>query len=115
NYAPLENWSRVHDLLPLVDIFLPNEEEAKRISGESDVVEAGKWLAQNCAAVIIKQGPKGSTYFSAKEVQQFKIPAKLKQNLVISDTTGAGDNFDAGFLFEWLQGQPLDVCMETAI
>jgi sugar/nucleoside kinase (ribokinase family) len=28
------------------------------------------------------------------------------------DTTGAGDSFDAGFLFAWLKGAPLDRCVE---
>jgi sugar/nucleoside kinase (ribokinase family) len=30
----------------------------------------------------------------------------------IADTTGAGDNFDAGFLHAWLKGAPLARCIE---
>jgi sugar/nucleoside kinase (ribokinase family) len=33
----------------------------------------------------------------------------------IVDTTGAGDNFDAGFLRSWLKGAPLARCMELGM
>lgn len=115
NYAPKENWSRVHELLPFVDIFLPNDEEAKKISGKAELSEAGQWLARRCTHVIIKNGPEGALYFSGDVIKHFRIPSELRQDLIIQDTTGAGDNFDAGFLWEWLQGKPLELCIATAI
>jgi ribokinase len=115
NWSPAEDWHKVHALLPYMDVFIPNEEEALRISGKTCIEEAGRWLSQQSKLVVIKQGEKGATVFNVHSIQHFTIPESLSTGLRIADTTGAGDNFDAGFMYAWLQGAPLRDCVTLAM
>ena len=115
NWDPEENWERVHHILPLIDVFLPNEAEALAISGKENLMEAGQFLAAQCPLVVIKKGAEGALLFADNEVIDFKIPAELLVDLHIVDTTGAGDNFDAGFIFEWLAGRDFNTCLYRAV
>lgn len=115
NWSPGEDWHKVHAILPYIDVFIPNEEEALRISGKIDVAEAGSWLSQFGGLIVIKQGENGATMFNGPSVQHFTIPESLSKGLKIADTTGAGDNFDAGFLYAWLQQSPISECINLAM
>jgi sugar/nucleoside kinase (ribokinase family) len=115
NWAPREDWEAVHPILPYIDVLIPNEEEALRISGQTQVDEAGRWLAQFGGLVVIKRGEKGATVFDGSSVQHFRVPEALSKDLTIADTTGAGDNFDAGFVYAWLRKAPLDECVDLAL
>lgn len=115
NWAPKGNWQAILPILPFVDVFIPNEAEARHISGQTDLETAGKWLAQYAGMVIIKQGAEGAAVFKADAFQHFPIPEVLLQDLQIADTTGAGDNFDAGFLYAWLRGETLESCIRLAM
>ena len=115
NWSPDNDWDKVKELLPYINVFLPNEEEAKNISGKNDIVEAGKWLSEFSEIVVIKRGGEGASVFTGENIFHLEIPSDLSENLKIADTTGAGDNFDAGFIREWLQGKTLRECGETAI
>jgi sugar/nucleoside kinase (ribokinase family) len=112
NWAPRENWQQVHAILPFVDVFLPNEEEARCISGEKDVGKAGEWLAERVGLTVIKCGAAGARAFQGEEVHHWDIPVEWTESLVIADTTGAGDNFDAGFLYNWLKNKSLEECVK---
>jgi ribokinase len=114
NWDPEENWNAVLEILPLVDVFLPNESEALSITGQDDILKAGEKLASYCPLVVIKCGEKGAIIFTNNEVYEYPIPENLLENLKILDTTGAGDNFDAGFLYSWLQGEKLAACITLA-
>ncbi|MFN4764046.1 carbohydrate kinase family protein [Gillisia sp. Q332] len=115
NWSPNNDWKKVMELLPSINVFMPNEEEAKKISNKTDVIEAGTWLAKFCQIVVIKRGGDGATIFKDKVHFHTDVPQEISKDLKIADTTGAGDNFDAGFLREWLQGKPLKVCGMTAV
>ena len=56
NWSPNGNWDQVVEILPLVDLFLPNEQEAMAITGSSHYREAGKRLAGNGGMVAMKRG-----------------------------------------------------------
>jgi sugar/nucleoside kinase (ribokinase family) len=43
------------------------------------------------------------------------VPDALRKDLPVVDTTGAGDSFDGGFIFEWLRKASLNKCLETGI
>lgn len=114
NWDPEEKWENVMQLLPMTDVFLPNEAEAKAISGKQDIIEAGLFLAEQCPLVVVKMGENGAMTFNGSRKRYYPIPATMLENLRIVDTTGAGDNFDAGFLHAWLSGAEQDRCIENA-
>lgn len=115
NWSPEGNWEQVRKILHHVNVFLPNEEEAKHISGKDNLEEAGNWLAQHCGLVVVKCGADGAMVFQKNQMRTFGIPVELTENLVIADTTGAGDNFDAGFISAWLSGNSLDHCIHLGM
>lgn len=115
NWAPEGDWAAVHDLLPYIEVFIPNEEEAKNISGKDIIDEAGKMLSEICSLVVVKRGADGASAYQNGTVTHFSVPGELKENLSIKDTTGAGDNFCAGFIFNWLKGESLENCVNLGL
>ena len=78
-----------------VDIFLVNEAEARELSGESNLLKAGKSILKlGPKKVIIKKGEHGVLLFSDNFV--FSTPAYLLET--INDPTGAGDSFAGGLM-----------------
>jgi sugar/nucleoside kinase (ribokinase family) len=86
-----------------VDWFFPNEREAGRMSGESYPQQVLQWFhGQGLRGVALKLGPEGSAGLLHGEiVKRSAFPVEPVE------TTGAGDCFDAGFLFAWLNKMPL--------
>ena len=98
NYWIARKPDRVLELLREVDVALLNEEEARSLAGESQLVRAAdRLLDQGARAVIIKKGEHGALYQSRDE--RFITPAYPVVEL--TDPTGAGDSFAGGFL-GWL-------------
>lgn len=85
--------------LRAVDVFSPNADEARRLTGLQDVEEAARALADYCPLIIIKLGAQGCLCQQGGET--LRVPA-IQVN--VTDTTGAGDNFDSGFLCGQLRG-----------
>jgi sugar/nucleoside kinase (ribokinase family) len=114
NWDPSGRWEGVLDLLPHTDVFLPNEAEARAISGVTDLTLAGRRLAERGPLVVIKRGRKGAMVFvpGMLEVTRSTVPAS--DLLGIVDTVGAGDNFDAGFLRGWLLRWTIEECLQLA-
>jgi sugar/nucleoside kinase (ribokinase family) len=90
-----------------LDIFLPNALEARMLTGEQDLDVAILRLGELCPLVVIKDGPNGSLAYINHKIS--KEPAIQVDPI---DTTGAGDNFNAGFLCAWLKGEPLESCLK---
>lgn len=83
------------DTAKKVNILKVNEIEAQLLSGEADVPKAAKKMyTDNLDILIITHGEKGCYYKTAR--YEGAIPA-IKVDVV--DTTGAGDAFNAGFIF----------------
>jgi sugar/nucleoside kinase (ribokinase family) len=98
NYWIAREPERVLEVLRRVDVALLNEEEARALSGETQLTKAAdRLLALGARAVLIKKGEHGSLYRSANEL--FVSPAYPVEGL--TDPTGAGDSFAGGFL-GWL-------------
>lgn len=89
-----------------IDYFFPNEEEARLITGETDLNSmADRLLSRGIGTVVIKTGARGCFAKSASE--NLIVPG---YRVTPVDTTGAGDNFAAGFMFGLLEGKPLAEC-----
>ncbi len=91
--------SGIWKCLEFIDLLLLNEMEAINIAKAKSVNRALEIFAQKVPTVVIKLGSKGALAKSRGQVIQ--LPAfKIKP----ADSTGAGDSFDAGFLFSHLSG-----------
>jgi sugar/nucleoside kinase (ribokinase family) len=98
NYWIARKPERVLDVLRRVDVALLNEEEARALSGETQLVRAASQLVGlGGKAVIVKKGEHGSLYATKDDL--FVAPAYPVRGL--QDPTGAGDSFAGGFL-GWL-------------
>ncbi len=91
-------------VLPHVDYFLPNDEEAQRLTGCADPrAQAAALLNAGCGAVVITQGARGVLAATARDtIEQpaFKIS--------VVDASGAGDAFAAGLIAGLLDAMPLE-------
>jgi sugar/nucleoside kinase (ribokinase family) len=109
NDDPADEWgSDIKNVLSLVDVFLPNAQEALQITRSKSLEEAMARLADIVPLVVVKMGSEGATASRGKE--RVHSPA-LKVQVV--DSVGAGDSFDAGFLCEFVNGSDLATCLES--
>jgi sugar/nucleoside kinase (ribokinase family) len=107
NDDPEDVWGAVvEETLPYVDILLPNEREALKISRADDVESALSQLGEKVATVVIKTGARGA--LGIRDGQRFSAPAVP---ITVVDPIGAGDSFDAGFLHQFLRGADLATCL----
>lgn len=87
--------ARLKKVLKKVDIILLNEGEARQLTGETNLVKAGRAvLKMGPGKVILKKGEHGVIFFSNGAV--FAAPAYMCET--IYDPTGAGDSFGGGFM-----------------
>jgi sugar/nucleoside kinase (ribokinase family) len=108
NDDPDDGWGgELPEALRLVDVFLPNEREIKKVANTDDLEEAIKIVAKIVPLVVVKTGPKGAIAQGGNE--RFVAPP-VKVTPV--DVVGAGDSFDAGFLSQYVRGADLETCLE---
>ncbi len=108
-WDPAEKWDLdLKNILPLVDVFIPNEEEIKHLTGKQNVNDAIKLLSEFANTIIVKMGSKGSVSWHKGQLNE--VPAFLNKNVV--DAIGAGDSFDAGFIFKYTQGFSIAECQK---
>lgn len=107
NDDPDDQWDDILDkILPHVDILMPNEREALKMSRTGDIETALLRLAEKVRTVVIKMGAHGA--IALQDGHRFEttgVPVK------VVDPVGAGDSFDAGFLHQFLRGANLTTCM----
>ncbi len=109
NYDPSEKWTGFDELLAVTNIFLPNEAEAKSLTGAENADEAATRLQSKVEAIAIKLGKDGALgMFKSQRVRAKSIPVN------VVDTVGAGDSFDAGFIFGYLNNWSLEKSLRLA-
>ncbi len=82
-------------LLPMVDVLMVNDSEARQLSGQLSLVKAAKEIMKmGPTYLIIKKGEHGALLFHGQEL--FFAPALPLED--VFDPTGAGDTFAGGFI-----------------
>jgi len=110
NYDPAGKWDAgIQQVLTQVDIFLPNSIECLGISGMTDLDHAAAKLAKRVKLLGVKLGKEGAWLFRGEETyRQTALPIN------VVDTVGAGDSFDAGFIYGYLSGWELRRVLQLA-
>ncbi len=96
-WDPSGTWEFMDQWLPKLSFLFLNSDEAMALSGGGSPVEALEWLAKRTRLPAVKTGADGALLWidgNPEVVPTFPIQVK--------DTTGAGDSFDAGFLYATL-------------
>jgi sugar/nucleoside kinase (ribokinase family) len=100
NDDPEDRWEGLLEkVLPLVDVLMPNESEACRMTGTSNVEDAIVRLGEIVPIVAVKCGSRGAL---VRYAGKNRMAEPVKVDTV--DMIGAGDSFNAGFLHGWLRG-----------
>ena len=95
---------KIKPLIKQTNVFMPNEIEIELLTG-LDYREGAEFFLKWCDVVVVKRGEKGC--YVASDEGCYEVPAyKVK----VVDTTGAGDAFNAGFLYGLLKGKNLEDC-----
>jgi sugar/nucleoside kinase (ribokinase family) len=104
NDDPSGTWGPpLREVLPFVDIFLPNEGEICRMAGGCSLEEALTIFGALVPTIVVKRGRHGCRVRHLGETIDL---AGVTVNPV--DTIGAGDSFDAGFLCAYLRGNTIE-------
>lgn len=107
NDDPEDLWETdCREVLRYVDIFFPNEREAKKVAGVPDLETAVARLSQMVPILAIKLGPEGAMVM--RDGRKIVLPP---QKVEAVDPVGAGDSFDAGFLHQFVRGADLSTCL----
>ncbi len=87
--------AELRELLRDVDILMINDAEARQLSGEYNLLGAGRAIrAMGPKMLVIKRGEHGALLVEGKSV--FSVPAMPLDK--VHDPTGAGDSFAGGFM-----------------
>ena len=87
--------------------FMPNEGELRLLSGKNLRSGAKKVIDLGAEIVVVKRGMEGS--YVTDGSRDFKVPAYGERGL---DTTGAGDAFNAGFIYGIFNGFDMEQSCE---
>jgi sugar/nucleoside kinase (ribokinase family) len=106
-WDPAEAWDAdIEALYGLLDILFVNRVEAVALGKDADWRRAADRLARHVSILVVKGGPDGVAAIHDgrwEEHPGFRVDAV--------DPTGAGDAFNAGFLFGYLDGWPRTTCL----
>ena len=109
NSDPGDKWDRnIDSVLKFTDVLFVNEREALKLTRSDTLNHALTTLGAKVNCAVVKRGARGAMASQNGEVfddRGFRIKA--------IDTTGAGDSFDAGFLWAYLSKAPLAECLRT--
>lgn len=118
-----EKLEDLRELLPYIDVFVPNDEEISSLTGEQDPEKNVRLLVQaGVKTAVVKIGPGGCLVGTRcrPEAGDFPdaasgIPVHIVHvgavpDVTCVDTTGAGDTFAAGFIAGLCNGWSVTEC-----
>jgi sugar/nucleoside kinase (ribokinase family) len=109
-WDPAETWDAgIEGLYDLLDILFVNRVEAAALGRDSDWRSAARHLGKRMPLLVVKGGREGASVLRSgawEEQRGFPVDAL--------DPTGAGDAFNAGFLFGFLADWPLATSLRWA-
>ncbi len=111
-WDPEEKWDFDYkNILPLVDVFFPNEEEIIALTKKTTVEGGLGYLSAYANIIVVKRGKNGS-------ILRKKNGAIVEHNGYfnpeIVDAIGAGDSFNAGFIHRYIKGCKIEECLDFA-
>ncbi len=101
-----EWYEGIFALMKHVDVFFMNELEAAHYTGFDSVKESIRELSKHSRHIVLKLGSAGAAVAAEGRTlfrSGFHVP--------VIDTTGAGDSFNAGYIYGYLNGQPVEQCL----
>lgn len=117
----------LREIVDVASLLFGNESEARALNKAAGLLSPDASILEIVGAlstwarpanapprtVCITQGPDPTMCFdpAAGAVRSFPVPQLRPQDIV--DTTGAGDAFCGAFLSQWVQGRPLEKCVEA--
>ena len=93
--------------LPYIDVYTPNDKEARKLAGTDDLEEAVRFLAGYTPHPVVTLGKGGCAYWHDGSIRYVSAIDEFRA----VDTTGAGDNFLTGIIYGLLTEEPLDRCV----
>jgi sugar/nucleoside kinase (ribokinase family) len=108
-WDPIERWDLdLKNLLPHVDVFIPNEVEILALTKQKTVKDAIDQLKGFSNVIAVKMGNQGSLAWSDGKY----ITAEPYLNTEVIDAIGAGDSFDAGFVTSFIRDNDIEKCLK---
>ena len=108
NWDPEEKWdSGIWKIMPYVDVFFPNENEAMALTNENSAEKAIEKLKKIIPVLAVKRGKDGAVVYA-----NGKIYYSPSIDVEKTDAVGAGDSFDGGFIYGYLTGESIEKCAQ---
>jgi sugar/nucleoside kinase (ribokinase family) len=110
-WDPAEKWDiNLPELLPQLDIFMPNLTEFMLLTGTSSLGEGVRLIKQYAPqlTLVVKNGENGAFAWNGGEI----LHQNAFSNENVVDCIGAGDSFNAGFIRKFTTGASLEQCLE---
>ncbi|MDR6883637.1 carbohydrate kinase family protein [Bacillus sp. 3255] len=101
-----EWYAGVFELMRYMDVFLMNETEALHYTGFTRVEDSLSYMSGFCRHVVVKLGAQGAV--AMKDGLRTVSPGFSVEAV---DTTGAGDSFNAGYMYGFLTGLNVETCL----
>ncbi|MBX7071914.1 MAG: carbohydrate kinase family protein [Pirellulales bacterium] len=106
--GPGDHWAQLEPVLRETDVFLPNSDEARIITGEQDPVrQAERFRAAGARVAVITCGGDGTVLLG----EGLRLRAGAFEMPFVGGT-GAGDAFDAGYIAGLLRDESPRRCLE---
>src|SRR5580765_3543990 len=110
NDDPEDAWADdLQNVLPYVDVLLPNERELCRIAHTENPDRAMESVIERVRLLVVKRGRAGAVAWRGSE--RYRVEAFPVESV---DSVGAGDSFDAGFVHQFIRGGRIEECLKFA-